>query len=163
VVAGGNLQDGVIVQGLNQPIGEGEMKSFLMGVAVVLGLGHAVAPASPVVASLPSAACADLSLGFFPSTVDPGQGMDYEFDLLNCGSIKERLTVRLQPQGPCPFLPPSRKTYVLEPGHGLQISALMIAPSCPGDYSLRGMVRFGERRLDKAVASFTVLDTGIQR
>jgi hypothetical protein len=84
--------------------------------------------------------------------------MDYDFDLVNRGTITEQLTVRIVPKGPCPFLPPSRKSYLLKPGQGFAVSALMIAPSCPGEYFLRADVRLGDRLLDRAIVSFTVRD-----
>jgi len=142
--------------GASRPVEVG-MKALVVAVALLLQ----VAPASPVTAASGEAhgsECASLSLEFFPDTVLPEHTYDYEFDLFNCGDVTERLVVRLVPTGPCEFIPQSRTTYVLEPGHGINISSLMIAPSCPGEYRLRGVVRFEGRRLDKDQSLLTVTD-----
>jgi hypothetical protein len=140
------------------------LKAVLVATAMLFQLvasGSQVATASD--SSGERSACASLSLAFYPRTVTPGQAMDYYFDLSNCGTVAERLTVRLDPTGPCRFLPRSKRSYVLEPNQGFAVSALMIGPSCPGDYLLRGDVEFGGRTLDRAVASFRVRPSNVTR
>lgn len=135
------------------------MKALLVALVAALQLlssGSHVAAASAT--SPNDSRCANLSLDFFPRHISPGQAMDYDFDLSNCGTTTERLTVRLAPTGPCRFIRPSKKTYLLEPGQGFTISILMIGPTCPGDYFLEGEVRIGSRALDHALASFRVRD-----
>jgi hypothetical protein len=127
------------------------MKAVLVATAVLFQL---TAPAT--VAPADSEVCAALSLQFIPTVVQPEHTYDYNFDLVNCGSITERLTVRIDPSGPCRFIPRSSKTYTLEPGEGFGISSLMIAPPCPGEYRLRGVVLFQGRRLDRDTPSLRV-------
>jgi hypothetical protein len=133
------------------------MKALVVAMTLLLQLAPASqASAAPGEAS--RSPCASLSLAFFPDVVRAEHTYDYEFDLFNCGDVTERLVVRLLPTGPCEFIPRSRETYVLEPGHGINISSLMIAPSCPGEYRLRGVVRFLGRTLDRDHAVLTVVD-----
>jgi hypothetical protein len=131
------------------------MNELRVAVALLLQLALAT-PVASAAAVEDRAVCASLSLEFFPSVVQPEHTFDYNFDLVNCGSITERLVVRVAPSGPCPFIPRSKETYVLGPGQGFSISSLMIAPSCPGDYSLRGVVTFRGRRLDRDIAHLQV-------
>lgn len=133
------------------------MKALLVAMALLLQ----VAPASQVSAATVEthrSECASLSLAFFPDTVLPEHTYDYDFDLFNCGDVTERLIVRLIPTGQCRFIPRSKEIFVLEPGHGINISSLMIAPSCPGQYRLRGEVRYQGQTLDRDQAVLTVED-----
>jgi hypothetical protein len=132
------------------------MKAVVVALSMLLSSLTAPATAGPTVAVGDAEVCASLSLQFIPTVVLPKHTYDYNFDLVNCGSVTERLTVRLEPSGPCAFIPRSRETYVLEPGQGFSISRLMIAPPCPGDYRLRGMVAFRGRALDRDRASLRV-------
>jgi hypothetical protein len=131
------------------------MKAVLLAMAMLF-LPIAPATAGSTVADGDAEVCASLSLQFIPTVVLPKHTYDYNFDLVNCGRVTERLTVRIEPSGPCRFIPPSNKSYVLEPGQGFGISSLMIAPPCPGEYRLRGRVTFRGRTLDRDAASLRV-------
>jgi len=101
--------------------------------------------------------CADLEIEFFPRTVSPGQGMDMDYSLANCSSVKETVVVPLHSTGPCPFVPSSVNRYTLRPRMGFGTSALMIAPDCRGHYRVKARVLYRGRVLDHAVAGFTVV------
>jgi hypothetical protein len=133
------------------------MKALFVAMTLLLQVAPA-ALASAATGETHRSECASLSLAFFPDTVLPEHTYDYDFDLFNCGDVTERLVVRLLPAGPCEFIPRSRDVYVLEPGQGFNVSSLMIAPSCPGKYRLRGQVRFRGRTLDRDQAVLRVKD-----
>jgi hypothetical protein len=83
--------------------------------------------------------------------------MDSDFSLTNCSTHSERLVVVLSPKGRCPFLAPSRTAYRLGPDEGVGGSGLFIAPSCRGHYRVKATVLLRGKRIDRAMAGFTVL------
>jgi hypothetical protein len=103
--------------------------------------------------------CVEFQIDFFPTRVLPGQGMDMDYSLANCSSMRERLVVPLRFKGPCPFIPSTVSRYTLGPQMGFGTSALIIAPDCRGHYRVKAQVLYRGRVLDHAVAGFTVLPT----
>jgi hypothetical protein len=128
----------------------------VLAASVFTSLAAAVALASISLASNPRG-CASLSIDFAPNHVTAGQFMDFDSSLSNCSSTTERLVVVLDPTGPCPFVPESTDRYSLGPQEGFGTSGLMLAPSCPGHYRVKGRVRWMGRVIARDVAGFTVL------
>jgi hypothetical protein len=124
-----------------------------LALGLLAGIPDGSAAPSPSHSGKP---CARLTVEFFPRLVEPGQGMDMDFELSNCSSVTERLVVSLSPKGPCAFVPASTHTYVLEANAGLGSSGLMAAPSCPGHYRVKAKAILHGRVLDRSVATFTV-------
>jgi hypothetical protein len=77
-----------------------------------------------------------------------GQLMDMDLSIVNCSDHEERLRLHVKASGPCPFAHPVATTYTLPPDFGVSSSALIIAPSCFGRYSVHVKLTIaGSRRV----------------
>jgi hypothetical protein len=148
---------------MNEHASHPDRTRVILTIAVVLiAASFLTAVASPSLGARAEAGprkrgCADLQIDFFPNRVSPGQGMDMDYALTNCSSVKETLVVPLHSKGPCPFVPSSLDRYTLGPREGFGASGLFMAPECHGHYKVKAQVLYRGRVLDHAVAGFTVL------
>jgi len=97
------------------------------------GAGIPSAAASTIRASRP---CGDVRFEYSLGRAQPGQAMDMDLAVSNCSHRRERLRVHARSHGPCPFPHPVDHTYSLPAQSGVGSSALILAPSCAGRYSV---------------------------
>jgi hypothetical protein len=120
-----------------------------------VGVGIHPAAGSTIRASRP---CGEVKFEYSLARVRPGQAMDMDLVVGNCSHRGERLRVHARSHGPCPFPHPVDHTYSLPGRSGVGSSALILAPSCAGRYSVHVKLTLaGEHRvLDVASDGFVV-------
>ena len=133
---------------------------YLISVALLLtmgfvGTGIPSAAGSTIRASRP---CGEVSFDYSLARARPGQAMDMDLMVANCSHRRERLHVHARSHGPCHFPHPVDHTYSLPGQSGLGSSALILAPSCAGRYSVHVKLTLaGQHRvLDVASDGFVV-------
>ena len=121
----------------------------------LVGVGIPSAAASTIRASRP---CGDVRFEYSLGRAQPGQAMDMDLAVSNCSHRRERLRVHARSHGPCPFPHPVDHTYSLPAQSGVGSSALILAPSCAGRYSVHiKLTLAGQHRvLDVASDGFVV-------
>jgi hypothetical protein len=142
--------------------GESARKSALYRIGGVLllmvGFIGAGIPSAAAITRRESRPCGELTFEYSASRIQLGQAMDMELVVDNCSHHAERLRVHARSHGPCPFPHPVDHTYVLPALSGVGSSALVLAPSCPGQYSvdLKLTLAGQDRTLDTAGDGFIV-------
>lgn len=133
---------------------------YLISVALLLtmgfvGTGIPSAAGSTIRASRP---CGEVSFDYSLARARPGQAMDMDLMVANCSHRRERLHVHARSHGPCHFPHPVDHTYSLPGQSGLGSSALILAPSCAGRYSVHVKLTLAgqHRALDIAGDGFVI-------
>ena len=119
------------------------------------GVGVPSAAATTLRESRP---CGEVTFEYSAARVHPGDAMDMELTVDNCSRHSERLRVQARAHGPCPFPHPVDHTYSFPALSGVGSSALVLAPSCPGPYSVdvKLILVSQDRTLDVAGDGFVV-------
>ena len=138
----------------------GKSVLFQIGVVLLLTVGFAgVGVTSAVATTLrESRPCGDVTFEYSAARVHPGDAMDMELIVDNCSRHPERLRVHARSHGPCRFPHPVDHTYSLSALSGVGSFALVLAPSCPGQYSVdvKLILVSQDRTLDIAGDGFVV-------
>ena len=110
----------------------------------------------------PNRGCARVSFDYSLARVVAGDLMDMDLGILNCSDHVERLRLHVKATGPCAFLHPHAHTYPLPANFAVGSTSLMLAPSCPGRYSVHLRLTLAGHRpvLDAASDGFSVRREG---
>lgn len=131
-----------------------------IGVMLLLVVGFAGVgiPSAAAITLRGSRPCGEVTFEYGATRIQPGQAMDMDLDLANCSRHVERLRVQTRSHGPCAFAHPVDHTYTFPALSGVGSSALVLAPSCPGQYSVDvKLILVGQGRvLDTAGDGFVV-------
>jgi hypothetical protein len=124
-------------------------------VLAVFPARHAVAAGGP---DHPGRSCGRVAFDYGLHRVGGGEVFDMDLNVTNCSERTERLRVRVRSRGPCAFAHPAAYTYRLLPHYSVGLSALIVAPSCPGRYSVHIRLTLAAHRhaLDIAGDGFVV-------
>lgn len=133
---------------------------YLISLALLLTMGFVgadtpSAAGSTIRASRP---CGEVSFDYSLARARPGQAMDMDLMVANCSHRRERLHVHARSHGPCHFPHPVDHTYSLPGQSGVGSSALILAPSCAGRYSVHVKLTLAgqHRALDVASDGFVI-------
>lgn len=83
-----------------------------------------------------TARCTSLTVTYSPTRVHTGQVFEDDLRVQNCSSAAERIVVKVRAHGPCSFPHPPSATYSFRAGHRVDQHATIIAPGCPGRYTV---------------------------
>jgi hypothetical protein len=103
-----------------------------------------------------AASCVKLSVAYSPTRVQPGQTFEDDLRLQNCASVQEQIAVKVRADGPCSFPHPPSATYTLKASQGVDQHATLVAPRCPGRYTVVARAYVGGSILATSRASFVV-------
>jgi hypothetical protein len=133
------------------------MKSAL---AVVVLLAGMVGGSSPAVAQGGGEPCAEVSIFYSPTVVEPRDFMSYTEDLVNCSTMTEELLVGTRTVGPCGGDQRTIRRETLPAGIGMSTHADFLAPRCLGTYRTAIVVALAGtgQVLDRDTASFRVVE-----
>jgi hypothetical protein len=128
-------------------------------VAAIAAAALVTPQATPAVARRPAdRSCGHVSFDYSVSRVAPGQLLDMDLGIVNCSNHAERLRLRVRSLGPCAFPHPVAHTYRLPAHSAVGSTSLILAPSCPGRYSVHLRITLPRDRavLDIASDAFSV-------
>jgi hypothetical protein len=128
-------------------------RGTLLVALVALGSLGTTAPARASGAAR-SGPCADVAFDYFPHRVTIGGTMDMDLSITNCSSMRERLFLEVEWNGPCRFSHPTPWVYELEAGQGFGQSSLVLTPDCAGTFRTRVRLTMQGQMLDRDQSRF---------
>jgi hypothetical protein len=124
------------------------LAAFLVAAAVVAsGCGST---------SQAAASCVKLRVVYSPARVHPSQTFQDDLRLQNCSSVQEQIAVKVRADGPCSFPHPPSATYTLNASQGVDQHAMLVAPQCPGRYTVVAKAYIAGSIMATSRASFLV-------